>query len=223
MKNAIKIVLLFLIARPFVWFFLGLNRYSRIRVPRQGAFILTPNHNSHLDTLLLLGLLPIQVAARTSFVAAGDYFYDIPLFSCFLFGFLEFVPVWRKTETMSAERAAKFGDPITTMGRVLEEGRVLALFPEGTRGAPEVRVGLKRGVGRLAVRHPKIPVYPLYLRGLGKSLPKGDMVFVPLIPQVLLGDPIYGEGKSEEEVMDALAKAFETLEQKVDKKDWVAT
>ncbi len=220
-RTGIKIAILLFVIRPFIWYFLGLNRYSRLKVPRQGPFILAPNHNSHLDTVLILGLLPLKVAARTSFVAAGDYFYDIPVFSWFLFTFCGFVPVWRK-EAAGAEGARGRPGAVDSMAKVLEEGKTLALFPEGTRGFPEQRAGLKRGVAKLAARFPDLPVYPLYMWGLGKSLPKGEMVFVPLVPQVILGEPVFGKDKSEDAFMEALAKSFEDLETKISKANWVA-
>lgn len=221
LRTLIKLFILIFIIRPFVWYFLGLNRYSRIKVP-DGPVILAPNHNSHLDTVLLIGLLPLKAALRTSFVAAGDYFYDIPVLSWILFGLFEMVPVWRKQKQVEGGAApVDRPSPIDSMSKVLEAGRVLVLFPEGTRGLPEQRVALKRGVAVLAIRFPDVPVIPIYMRGLGKTLPRGSTIFVPLIPQVVVGEALFGRERTEETFMEAIAGSFETLDEKVSKKDWV--
>lgn len=221
-KRWVKILVLVLLVRPFVWYFLGLNRYSRLRDLPEGPFILAPNHNSHLDTILLFGLLPLDQATRASFVAAGDYFFRIPVLSWVLFSLFDMVPVWRKGAGDGAPGPYGHAPAIEAMASVLQEGRVLVLFPEGTRGLPEQRTELKRGIARVATKVPEAPIVPVYLRGAGKCLPRGEMVFIPLIPEVVLGRPIDPKGKNEDEIMEQLAAAYAEMEDRVYKKDWVA-
>lgn len=218
LKRFAKAVTLVACVRPFIWFFLGLNRYSRIDVPRTGPVIIAPNHNSHLDTVLLLGLLPLSVALRVSAAAAADYFYRIPILSKVLFGLFDMVPIWR---TKGTEPDAPFPDPLEAMAAVLEQGRVLLIFPEGSRGIPEKAADLRRGIARLAQRFPQAPIIPVHLRGLGKSLPKGSAIFVPLIPQIAVGQAITGSDRGEQEILDDLQNAFQQLERSVSKKDWL--
>ncbi|MBL4785062.1 MAG: 1-acyl-sn-glycerol-3-phosphate acyltransferase, partial [Cohaesibacteraceae bacterium] len=77
----------------------------------------------------------------------------------------------------------------------LENDEILILFPEGTRGEPEeMNLELKRGLGLLAKQFPDVEVIPVFLHGLGKSLPKGTMVFVPFFCDVFVGTSIcYGD------------------------------
>lgn len=218
LKIAVKLIVLLCLVRPFVWFFLGLNRYARLRVQPTGPCILAPTHNSHLDTALVFGLLPLKVAVRTRVAAAADYFGCIPVVSWLLFSVFDMVPVWRRGK---GNGNPLHPSPLDSLGNVVRDGNVLMLYPEGTRGLPEQRVALKSGVARLAQRFPDVPVYPIYLRGLGKALPRGEWVFVPLIPHVVLGEPLYGRAHTEASFMAALETSFNAMDKTVTKTDWV--
>jgi len=217
-KNGFKILILILLVRPFAWFFLGVNRYSKFKVPPDTPLILAVNHNSHLDTLLIFSLLPLKAAIRTRFVAAGDYFYEIPLLSWLLFDVFEMIPVWRNQHDVHSPTRR---DSLALISEALHQGAVVVLFPEGTRGFPEQRSGLKKGIAKLVLRHPEIPVLPIYLRGLGKSLPRGEKVFVPLIPQIAAGTPLLWREASESQIMEDLAHSFSSLEKTLSTQDWI--
>jgi 1-acyl-sn-glycerol-3-phosphate acyltransferase len=64
-------------------------------------------------------------------------------------------------------------DPLGPLERLLEEGRSILIFPEGTRGTDEV-VAFRSGLFHLARRFPDVDMVPIYLANLSRILPKGS-------------------------------------------------
>ena len=80
-------------------------------------------------------------------------------------------------------------DPVNMMVAALDRGDSLDLFPEGTRGEPEVVQRFKKGVGLVLSRKPGVPYVPAFMDGLGKSLPKGDRLLLPHPGRLFMGTP----------------------------------
>ncbi|HEY5008698.1 MAG TPA: lysophospholipid acyltransferase family protein, partial [Caulobacteraceae bacterium] len=70
------------------------------------------------------------------------------------------------------------------------------LFPEGTRGDASDEMGvLKSGIARLAQDVPNAPVIPVWIEGVGRVLPKGAGIPVPMNCTVLIGEPVPWTGE----------------------------
>lgn len=171
------------VAWPVCLVVLGMNVRHRNRLPRTGPAIVTPNHNSHLDTLAMLTLFPLSRIARVRPVAAADYFLKTGLMAWFSLNFIGIIPIARR-------RGDAGGDPLAGCYEALERGEILIIFPEGTRGEPERMQELKSGVAVLAARFPEVPVVPVFMHGLGKAMPKGALVPVPFFVDVYVGQPL---------------------------------
>jgi len=193
-----------LIVRPLCLVVLGINLRHRERLPRNGPAVVVANHNSHLDTLVLITLFPLRKLGLLHPVAAQDYFFRNRFLKWFSLKIIGIIPL---------ERGGGFGggDPLKPVEDALERGEIVILFPEGSRGDPEKPAEFKSGVAHLAMRRPAVPVFPVYMHGLGKALPRGEALLVPFFCDVFVGEPLWWCGnraafmQSLKERMSALA------------------
>ena len=174
--------LYFLLVRLVVTVFLGLNVRHRERLPRSGPVILVSNHNSHLDTLVLMSLFPMHMLDKVRPIAAADYFLSNRILAWFALNIIGIIPIKR-----NQKRAANvFADS----AMALQQQDIVIVFPEGSRGQPEQRGSFKKGVWYLLRDCPEVTVVPIFLHGLGKALPRGEALLVPFICDVFVGEAL---------------------------------
>lgn len=173
------------IFRPLVWLILGLQVRHFHRLPLQGPAILVANHNSHLDTIVLMMLYPQKTISRVRPVAAADYFFKNRYLKWFCETILQVIPIHRSPDRKNLE------NPLSGVSEALQQGQIVIYYPEGTRGEPEQIGKFKNGIMHLAKSHPTVPIIPIHLFGLGKALPKGKPLFVPFTAQAVIGEPLF--------------------------------
>jgi long-chain acyl-CoA synthetase len=139
---------------------------ARVRVrgvenlPADGAFILSPNHQSYLDPFMICTALPYGVFERFFFVGAVEYFETS--FTRWLARRINLVPVDPDSNLIPAMKAGAFG---------LKHGKTLVLFPEGERSIDGTVKKFKKGAPILS-QHMHVPIVPVAIKGVYELWPR---------------------------------------------------
>ena len=183
-------------------------RYVWAKAPHpDGPVIYIANHNSHLDAMSLMTIVPSHRIHLTHSVAAQDFFGRSGFRSWSMKNLVNAVLISRTKEERNV-------DPIELLDAMLRQGHSLILFPEGTRGVPGVMADFKRGVGHLASRHPDIPVIPVYLDSLYRNLPKGRTMIVPFGGTLVMGEALnFPAGTTVDVITEKAQEAIESMAQ----------
>ena len=190
-NKALRFLFHAMIVRAVVLVVLGLHIRHKEKLPINGPVIIVANHNSHLDTMVLMSLLPLRLLRQIQPVAAMDYFLRNPMLAWFALKIICILPLKRKPDYRGEDILLPIHD-------ALADNRILIFFPEGSRGKPEQLSTFKSGLAKIAQQHPDVPIVPILLHGLGKSLPKGEALLVPFFCDVFIGDAMKWTGDRKE-------------------------
>jgi 1-acyl-sn-glycerol-3-phosphate acyltransferase len=131
--------LIWRLVRFYAGFWCRVRRIGPCTVPRTGPVIVAANHTSGADPLVILGTCTHRVV---SFIVERQY-YDAPIAGWFM-RLARCIPVDRENPGRSF---------LANSLRLLKDGGVLGIFPQGTYAAPdEPEPEAKSGVGMLALR-----------------------------------------------------------------------
>ncbi|MFU8857303.1 MAG: lysophospholipid acyltransferase family protein [Deferrisomatales bacterium] len=149
-------------------------------LPAGGGAILTPNHVSYLDWLVLHLVLRFRFGRRVRFVAKERLLQN---------------PLWRNI--LRQTRCVVVGESRLSLGavreieRALAAGELVVIFPEGTRSADGRLGAARRGVGWLVARC-GVPVVPVALGGFYENWPRHKRLprVLPRPMTVRIGSPL---------------------------------
>ena len=150
-------------------------------VPAEGGAILASNHLSYADWLFM----PLTLPRRVTFVAKAEYFNSPGIKGWFqrkFFSGTGQVPIDRSGAS-AAEGA------LASAKRVLAEGELFGIYPEGTRSHDGRLYRGKTGVARLALET-GLPVIPIAVIGTDVVAPPGKKFGSITRPLVRFGTPL---------------------------------
>ena len=174
---------------------------GRENLPARAPFILVANHASHLDAVILGGILPLRFVGAVFPIAAGDTFFTKRASSIFATAFMNALPIWRKN--CGAHSLEDLRE------RLMQGACVYILFPEGTRTRTGKMAPFKPGLGRL-VAGTSIPVVPCYLNGTFAALPSSETIPRWKKISVRVGTPLsFAEMANDRAGWESIARATE--------------
>ena len=177
----------------------GLTVTGRWRV--NGGCVVVANHSSHADTAVLLAALP--PTAKPVFVAAADYWFDVPVRRFVASSLAGVLPVRRSG-------GGGFEAMLAAARPALAAGRAVVIYPEGTRSTNGNVREFRSGALRLA-RECGVPLVPVALTGTADVLPKGGR-WSPAPMQIRIGEPVDPDGISAPQLREQVVTLKESLQ-----------
>jgi long-chain acyl-CoA synthetase len=153
--------------------------FGRAYIPYNRPTIVVANHASHLDMGLVRHALGTYGEGIVS-LAAQDYFFESGIKRAFFENLTNLKAIDRKASIRQAIRQAS---------EVIERGKTVLIFPEGTRSASGEVQEFKPLIGHLALVH-GVDLLPVFLGGTHAAMPRGAAV--PLKRELLarIGPPL---------------------------------
>jgi 1-acyl-sn-glycerol-3-phosphate acyltransferase len=173
MKNLVAGPILKTVFRPWVT---GLDN-----IPKKGGVILAINHLSFIDSVFL----PLVLDRRIFFLAKSDYFTGRGLKGWATKAFMNgtgMLPIDR-----SGGKASEAS--LNTGLKVLHDGEVLGIYPEGTRSPDGKLYRGRTGVARMILEG-NVPVVPVAMIDTEKIMPQGTTI--PKVQRlgIVIGEPL---------------------------------
>ncbi len=150
-------------------------------VPAEGGAILASNHLAVIDSFVL----PLVLERQVKFLGKSDYFTGRGIKGRLVAGFM------RGVGTIPVDRSGgKASEAALNTGlRVLEQGGLFGIYPEGTR-SPDGRLYRgKTGVARLALES-GAPVVPVAMIDTDKAQQVGQVIPKSMPIGVVFGEPL---------------------------------
>jgi long-chain acyl-CoA synthetase len=169
-------------------------------LPEKGPYLICPNHQSYIDSLVLIVALPFGVFRRMFFVGYSAIFAG-PVMK-HVARIVNIIPVDPDTHLLGAMKAG---------AARLRRGGILCIFPEGGRSFDGELDEFKKGAAILA-RELSLPMVPAAIAGAYEVWPRGSFRIRLHKVRVAFGEAIMPEENSAD---DPYREDMERLRQSV--------
>ena len=153
------------ILTPLLHLFFRVRTEGIEQVPARGAAVLAANHVSFCDSFFL----PLVLPRRLTYLAKAEYFDDWKV--AWFFRAVGQIPIRRGA-------GAEWKRSLETAVEVLGQGKLMGIYPEGTRSRDGRLHRGHTGVARVALRA-GVPVIPVGIVGTDKVQPVGARLLRP--------------------------------------------
>ena len=182
----------------------------------RGPVIFAPNHQSHLDTPVILASLPSRYRHRTAVAMWKEYFdaHFFPARHSVKDRIASNLTYFSATLLFNAfplpQTEAGAGESLRYMGELVSAGWSILFFPEGERSETGEIGEFQAGIGFIAARL-GVPVIPVRLTGVEKVLHRADRFPRPGPVKVAFGMPLLLKGENFEELASQVRRAVSEL------------
>jgi 1-acyl-sn-glycerol-3-phosphate acyltransferase len=147
------------------------------------------NHASHLDFLVVWSLLPARLRQWARPVAGRDY-WEQGAIRRWLAGRVFNAVLIDRQPDLAVPHADAARAAVERMAREMGRRHSLIVFPEGTRSRNGEVAPFKSGLYHLTRLRPGVELIPVHLENLGRILPKGEALPVPMLSRAVFGPPL---------------------------------
>jgi len=175
-----------------------------------GPVIFVANHLSYLDHLAVMFSLPPKTRYSTATAAWAEFFFG---------DFHGFSRIWRRLSYDYASvlfnlfplpQSSGFSSSLAFMGRLVDAGHNILIFPEGGHSRDGVMLPFQQGLG-IMVKELGIPVVPIQIRGTDTVLPHEATIPKRGTVIVTFGELMRFRYEEPAEIVELVRRAVEML------------
>jgi 1-acyl-sn-glycerol-3-phosphate acyltransferase len=163
-------------------------------IPKEDSALLVANHSSYLDPACLGSASPRKVHFLITYRVYKKFMQT------WFYRWMETIPIQGHSADLSSIRLAL---------RKLQDGKVIGIFPEGTRAVEMQLSRWMHGVALIAARS-GAPIIPVAILGSGRALGINKFMPWPLSIQVVFGKPIHFPSRRRKDIKRESLVTFST-------------
>ena len=161
-------------------------------LPPKGPYLITPNHSSIADAFSLVAAMPFSVGKQL-FGLGDTKFFGGPVSS----------RLAKLTQVIPVDMEAKLFNALQLSAYVLRAGKVLCVFPEGSRSRDGKIKDFKKGVAIIA-KELNLPLVPVAIIGTFEMMRTGQLFPRPGKVRITFGRPLSPGDMTYEEITKKL-------------------